>query len=107
MGLVIRGQVTFTVGDETRTFGPGGTWRVPSMTPHGALTGPDGATVVDVFNPIREDWHPAPIDELGYPLRNMLPNLRAFHVFEHSGHQVQNDEVEKFNQVVLDFLLAP
>lgn len=49
----------------------------------------------------------APIDELGYPLRDMLPNLRAFHVFEHSGHQVQNDEVEKFNQVVLDFLLAP
>jgi quercetin dioxygenase-like cupin family protein len=63
MGLVIRGQVTFTVGDETRAFGPGGTWRVPSMTPHGALTGPDGATVVDVFNPIRDDWHPAPIDE--------------------------------------------
>ena len=49
----------------------------------------------------------APIDELGYPLRDMLPNLRAFHVFEHSGHQVQNDEVEKFNQVVVDFLLAP
>jgi quercetin dioxygenase-like cupin family protein len=63
MGIVIRGRVTFTVGDETRTFGPGGTWRVPSMTPHGALTGPDGATVIDVFNPIREDWHPAPIDE--------------------------------------------
>ena len=49
----------------------------------------------------------APIDDLGYPLRDMLPNLRAFHVFEHSGHQVQNDEVEKFNQVVLDFLLEP
>jgi pimeloyl-ACP methyl ester carboxylesterase len=47
----------------------------------------------------------APIDDLGYPLRDMLPNLRAFHVFEHSGHQVQNDEVEKFNQVVVDFLL--
>ena len=63
MGILIRGQVTFTVGDETRTFEPGGTWIVPSMTPHGALTGPDGATVVEVFNPIREDWHPAPIDE--------------------------------------------
>jgi pimeloyl-ACP methyl ester carboxylesterase len=49
----------------------------------------------------------APIEELGYPLRDMLPNLRAFHVFEHSGHQVQNDEVEKFNQVVVDFLLEP
>jgi 2-hydroxy-6-oxonona-2,4-dienedioate hydrolase len=47
----------------------------------------------------------APIEELGYPLRDMLPNLRAFHVFEHSGHQVQNDEVEKFNRVVIDFLL--
>jgi pimeloyl-ACP methyl ester carboxylesterase len=47
----------------------------------------------------------APIDELGYPLRDMLPNLRAFHVFDHSGHQVQNDEVEKFNRVVVDFLL--
>jgi len=63
LGLVVRGEVTFTVGDETRTFGPGGTWRVPSMTPHGAITGPDGATVVDVFNPIRDDWHAAPSDE--------------------------------------------
>ena len=46
----------------------------------------------------------APIDELGYPLRDMLPHLRAFHVFERSGHQVQSDEVDKFNQVVVDFL---
>ena len=45
----------------------------------------------------------APID-LGFELRDMLPNLRAFHVFEHSGHQVQNDEVEQFNRVVVDFL---
>ena len=45
----------------------------------------------------------APID-LGYELRDLLPNLRAFHVFEKSGHQVQNDEVEKFNKTVLEFL---
>ena len=45
----------------------------------------------------------API-ELGYQLRELLPNLTAFHVFENSGHQVQNDEYEKFNQVVIDFL---
>ncbi len=63
MGLVIRGQVTFRIGDEERTFGPGGTWRIPSNVPHGAQVGPDGATVVDVFNPIREDWHAKPIDE--------------------------------------------
>lgn len=57
MGLVIRGEVTFTVGEETRTFGPGGTWRIPSNVPHDVTVGPDGATVVDIFNPIREDWH--------------------------------------------------
>ena len=63
MGLLIRGQLTFRVGDEERTYGPGGTWRVPSNVPHGATVGPDGATVVDVFNPIREDWHAAPVDD--------------------------------------------
>lgn len=62
MGLVIRGVVTFRVGDEERTFGPGGTWRIPSGTPHGADVGPEGATVIDVFNPIRDDWHELPID---------------------------------------------
>jgi quercetin dioxygenase-like cupin family protein len=63
VGVCIRGQLSFTVGDETRTFGPGGSWVVPSMVPHGAATGPDGATVVEAFNPIRDDWHVAPIDE--------------------------------------------
>jgi quercetin dioxygenase-like cupin family protein len=63
MGLVIRGQVTFTVGEETRTFGPGGTWRIPSTVPHDVKVGPDGATVVDIFNPIRADWHDRPTAE--------------------------------------------
>lgn len=48
----------------------------------------------------------API-ELGYQLRDMLPNLAAFHVFENSGHQAQNDEVDKFNQTVIEFLKEP
>ncbi len=47
----------------------------------------------------------API-ELGHRLREMLPNLTAFHVFEDSGHQVQNDELGRFNQTVIDFLLG-
>lgn len=63
MGMVIRGEVTFRVGDEERTFGPGGTWRIPSDTPHGANVGPDGASVIDVFHPIRDDWHASPIDD--------------------------------------------
>ena len=34
LGMVITGSVTFTIGDETRELGPGGTWRIPSNTPH-------------------------------------------------------------------------
>jgi quercetin dioxygenase-like cupin family protein len=43
IGLCIRGSITFTIGDETRTLGPGGTWYVPSGVPHRAEAGPAGA----------------------------------------------------------------
>jgi quercetin dioxygenase-like cupin family protein len=56
MGLCIRGSITFTVGDETRTLGPGGTWNVPSAIPHRAEAGPEGAIAVECFSPIRDDW---------------------------------------------------
>ena len=64
LGMVIEGSVTFTIGDERRELGPGGTWRIPSNVPHQVTTGPNGATVIDIFNPIRSDWdglpaHPA------------------------------------------------
>lgn len=60
MGMVVSGSVTFTVDGETRTLGPGGTWRIPSNRPHDVVTGPDGALVVDVFAPAREDWDALP-----------------------------------------------
>jgi quercetin dioxygenase-like cupin family protein len=56
LGLVIRGSVRFTLDGETRELGPGGTWRILSDRPHEVLAGPDGAIVVDVFNPVRSDW---------------------------------------------------
>ena len=64
LGMVITGSVTFTIGDETRELGPGGTWRIPSDVPHQVTTGPAGAVVIDVFAPTRADWdalasHPA------------------------------------------------
>ena len=40
LGMVITGSVTFTIGDETRELGPGGTWRIPSDTPHQVSVGP-------------------------------------------------------------------
>jgi quercetin dioxygenase-like cupin family protein len=59
-GLVIKGEVTFRIGDETRRFGPGGTWRILGDVPHEVHTGPDGAVVVDVFAPARADWDDRP-----------------------------------------------
>lgn len=56
LGIVLQGTVTFRVGEETRELGPGGTWRIPSETPHEVEAGPDGAVVIDVFAPVRSDW---------------------------------------------------
>jgi quercetin dioxygenase-like cupin family protein len=55
-GMVIQGQVRFRCGDEERELGPGGTWRILGDVPHSVLAGPDGAVVIDVFTPIRDDW---------------------------------------------------
>lgn len=63
LGMVIQGSVVFAIGDERRTLGPGGTWRIPSNVPHQVTTGPEGATVIDVFSPVRADWDAvAPLD---------------------------------------------
>jgi quercetin dioxygenase-like cupin family protein len=55
-GMVIEGSLVFRVGGETRTLGPGDTWRIPSETPHSATGGEMGAVVIDVFSPPRDDW---------------------------------------------------
>ncbi len=56
LGMVIRGQMHFTVDGETRDLGPGGTWRILGDRPHDVVAGPEGAVVIDVFSPIRSDW---------------------------------------------------
>jgi quercetin dioxygenase-like cupin family protein len=56
IGMVIDGHVRFSVGDETRDLGPGGTWRILANVPHIVEAGPEGAVVIDVFSPIRSDW---------------------------------------------------
>ena len=60
LGLCIRGSITFTIDGERRELGPGGTWRIPSDTPHQVSVGPAGAVVIDVFSPIRGDWDALP-----------------------------------------------
>ena len=56
LGLVLRGSIRFRVGDKERELGPGETWEIPSNTPHRAVAGPDGASVLDLFSPPRSEW---------------------------------------------------
>ena len=56
LGIVLQGSMSFRVGDEVLELGPGGTWTIPANTPHEATAGPDGAVVIDVFAPPRDDW---------------------------------------------------
>ena len=56
LGIVLQGSMRFRVGDEVQELGPGGTWTIPANTPHEATAGPDGAVVIDVFAPPRDDW---------------------------------------------------
>jgi quercetin dioxygenase-like cupin family protein len=56
LGMVLRGSVRFRIGDETRELGPGETWTIPGNVPHEVEVGPEGAEVIDVFAPVREDW---------------------------------------------------
>jgi quercetin dioxygenase-like cupin family protein len=63
IGFVIEGSVTFTVGDETRTLGPGGSWCIPSNVPHHVDVGPDGAVVAEAYAPVRADWATLPAVE--------------------------------------------
>jgi quercetin dioxygenase-like cupin family protein len=56
LGMVITGSMSFRIGEETRDLGPGETWTIPSNVPHEVTAGPEGATVLDVFAPVRGDW---------------------------------------------------
>ena len=67
MGMVIVGEMRFEIDGEVRVLGPGGTWRIASMRPHKATAGPDGATVVDVFTPLRSDWDTRPTEPASAP----------------------------------------
>ena len=60
LGMVVQGRVRFRIDDEVADLGPGGTWRIPSNHPHEIEAGPDGAVVIDIFSPTRDDWDRLP-----------------------------------------------
>ena len=60
LGFVIKGSVLFTIAGEKRQLQAGDTYAIPSNVPHHVVTGPEGATLVDVFAPVRADWEKLP-----------------------------------------------
>lgn len=56
LGLLLEGELTFTIGDETRTLRPGEMWRIPGGVVHSAVAGDRPVKALDAFYPIREDY---------------------------------------------------
>jgi quercetin dioxygenase-like cupin family protein len=59
LGMCLSGSLLFRVADESRELGPGETWTIPGNVPHEVQVGPEGAVVIDVFVPPRDDWRAA------------------------------------------------
>jgi unsaturated pyranuronate lyase len=56
LGMVLEGSLTFTIGEEVREVGRGEAWCITGHVPHSVVSGPDGAVLVEVFSPVRDDW---------------------------------------------------
>ncbi|MDX6476709.1 MAG: hypothetical protein QOH95_2220 [Gaiellaceae bacterium] len=55
-GMLLRGAITFRIGDERKELVPGATWVIPANVPHDVVAGPDGAFLIELFAPPRTDW---------------------------------------------------
>jgi quercetin dioxygenase-like cupin family protein len=56
VGFVIEGRVTFHIGGESKTLQPGDMFRIPGNVMHGVVALDEGAKVLDIFYPIRDDY---------------------------------------------------
>ena len=55
-GIVLEGEMTLTLGDETRTLGPGAMYIAPGGVEHKVVAGAQGCIALDVFSPVREEY---------------------------------------------------
>jgi quercetin dioxygenase-like cupin family protein len=56
MGMLLEGELTFTIGGETRTLQAGEMWRIPGGIEHSAIAGDSRVVALDFFHPIRDDY---------------------------------------------------
>jgi unsaturated pyranuronate lyase len=61
LGLVLEGMQALVVDGIAREMGPFEAYVLPGGIEHSAYCGPEGALVLDIFTPVREDyaerWH--------------------------------------------------
>ncbi len=55
-GVMLGGELIFTIDGETRTCTAGDSYIIPGGVPHSAIAGENGAQVMDVFSPVREEY---------------------------------------------------
>ena len=55
-GMLIRGTLELTIGDETRLCQPGSMFLIPPNVKHRAVAVGGPCVVLDVFSPVREDY---------------------------------------------------
>ena len=55
-GIVLKGRLELTIGDETRVLEAGQMYLIPANTPHKAVAVDGPAVALDVFSPVREDY---------------------------------------------------
>ena len=59
LGVVLRGALRLVAADEERVLHPMDAYALPGEVEHQARAGTEGALVLDVFHPIREDYRSA------------------------------------------------
>lgn len=55
-GILLKGKLQLTIGDETRVVEQGSLFLIPPEVPHRAVAVDGPAVVLDVFSPVREDY---------------------------------------------------
>ncbi|MCB0047449.1 MAG: cupin domain-containing protein [Caldilineaceae bacterium] len=55
-GVILSGELTLTLGDETRTLKSGDIYLAPGGLEHEGLAGPEGCVALDIFSPVREEY---------------------------------------------------
>jgi quercetin dioxygenase-like cupin family protein len=56
MGLVLEGEMDFTIGGETKRLRTGDVFRIPGGVVHSVVAGDRPVKALDVFYPIRDEY---------------------------------------------------